>query len=250
MAKRRMFCVDVTYDDKFLDMSYSAQLLYFHLGMQADDEGFFPSPIRVGRTMGLPDPKAALQELEENGFIISFDTGIIVISHWKVNNQIRKDRFTETNFKKERRKLFLDDSVYRLKQFDDNQMTTNCQPNEGGPDTQYSTVQDSTVQSSAVKANGKTLKKKAPSIKDCKAIIRKMFEVKGMEYPNAEYTKAVKTIREVVVNFGLSLEDITACAVWKAESDRECRPSEFFKTPSAFMKHYNQFAYGEPFNEE
>lgn len=94
MANRRMFSLSVVDTDVFLDLSKDAQLLYFHLGMRADDDGFVASPRRIVRMI---DCNAqCLEELEEYGFILSFSTGVIVIRHWNVSNWIPKDRHTET----------------------------------------------------------------------------------------------------------------------------------------------------------
>lgn len=93
MAHRRMFSKDITENDSFLDMPLSTQALYFHLGMQADDDGFV-SPNRIVRMLGCqPDD---LRILVAKKFVIQFDDGIIVIKHWKINNYLRNDRYKET----------------------------------------------------------------------------------------------------------------------------------------------------------
>lgn len=74
MANRRMFSKDVIDSDRFLDMPPTAQNLYFHLGIQADDDGFVSSPKRVKRACGAADDDLKL--LEKKGFIISFESGV------------------------------------------------------------------------------------------------------------------------------------------------------------------------------
>lgn len=91
MADKRMFAKDLIASDKFTDMSLSTQALYFHLSLQADDDGFVNNPKRIRTMIGASDDD--LKHLVEKGYIIPFEEGIIVIRHWKCNNYIRKDRY-------------------------------------------------------------------------------------------------------------------------------------------------------------
>lgn len=103
MAIRRMFAKSITDSDDFLDLPLDVQLLYFHLGMQADDEGFLNSTRKIVRMLGVePD---ALQILCDMGFLIPFPSGVVAIRHWHVNNKIRKDRYSGTQFVAEREQL-------------------------------------------------------------------------------------------------------------------------------------------------
>ena len=96
MAIRRMFAKSITDSDDFLDLPLDVQLLYFHLGMQADDEGFLNSTKKIVRMLGVePD---ALKILCDTGFLIPFPSGVVAIRHWHVNNKIRKDRYIGTQF--------------------------------------------------------------------------------------------------------------------------------------------------------
>lgn len=94
MAQRRMFSKDITEHDAFLEMPLSTQALYFHLGMQADDDGFV-SPNRIMRMIG--SQADDLKILIGKKFVLAFDDGILVIKHWKMNNYLRPDRYKETN---------------------------------------------------------------------------------------------------------------------------------------------------------
>lgn len=91
MAERRMFSLKITDSDAFLDMPLSTQALYFHLCMHADDDGFVNNPKRVMRAIGSNTDEVEL--LAEKGFVISFHSGVICITHWKVHNYIAKDRY-------------------------------------------------------------------------------------------------------------------------------------------------------------
>ena len=104
-------------------MSLSAQALYFHLGLHADDDGFVSSPKRIARSIGCNEDDIKL--LIAKGFVICFENGIIVITHWNLHNSIRKDRKKDTLFKAEKALLSLDDGTYSEL---DNQLTTACHP--------------------------------------------------------------------------------------------------------------------------
>ena len=124
MGSHRMFTNAITDSDKFLEMSLSAQALYFHLGLHADDDGFVSSPKRIARSIGCNEDDLKL--LIAKGFVICFDSGIIVITHWNLHNSIRKDRKKDTFFKAEKALLSLENGTYSKL---DNQLTTTCQPN-------------------------------------------------------------------------------------------------------------------------
>ena len=107
MARRRMFSQAIIDSDAFLDMPVTSQLLYFHLSMRADDDGFINKPKSIMRSCGGSDDDMKI--LISKKFIIPFESGIVVIKHWKIHNLIAKDRYTETNYKEEKSLLMLDD---------------------------------------------------------------------------------------------------------------------------------------------
>lgn len=94
MANKRMFCLDIVNSDAFLDMPLSAQALYFHLGMRADDDGFVGNPKSIQRLAGASQDDLML--LITKRFLIAFDNGVIAIKHWRMNNYIQKDRKKDT----------------------------------------------------------------------------------------------------------------------------------------------------------
>ena len=103
MANKRMFSIDVTETDNFLELPLTAQALYFHLGMQGDDDGFVANPRSIVRITGCSEQD--LTVLVESGYIIAFRSGVIVISDWRVNNNLRNDRYKPTTFQYERSML-------------------------------------------------------------------------------------------------------------------------------------------------
>ena len=108
MAERRMFAKTIIDSDAFLEMPQSSQLLYFHLAMRADDDGFVNKPKTILRMVGCKDDDMTV--LIAKKFIIPFDSGIVVIKHWKIHNYIQKDRYMETKYKEEKAQLALDEN--------------------------------------------------------------------------------------------------------------------------------------------
>lgn len=105
MAQRRMFSPSVVGSDAFLDMGATARELYFELGIYADDDDFI-SPKKIMRMTGASDDD--LKVLIGKKFVIPFDTGVVVVRHWKTNNLIRKDWYRETIYKNEKSQLASD----------------------------------------------------------------------------------------------------------------------------------------------
>lgn len=108
MAEKRMFAKTIIDSDAFLDMPLSTQALYFHLSMRADDEGFINNPKRIQRTIGASDDDLKL--LVAKSFIIPFESGVVVIKHWKIHNCIRKERIHETKYVEEKSLLRVKDN--------------------------------------------------------------------------------------------------------------------------------------------
>lgn len=108
MAQRRMFNKKITETDLFLDMPMSAQCLYFHLNMSADDDGFIGNVKTVKRMIGASDDDLKLLMAKE--FIIPFESGVVVIKDWKIHNYIRSDRYAETVYLDEKKQLSVSDN--------------------------------------------------------------------------------------------------------------------------------------------
>jgi hypothetical protein len=108
MAERRMFAKTIIDSDAFLEMPLSTQALYFHLGMRADDEGFLNNARKIMRMIGASEDE--MKVLISKRFVILFESGVIVIKHWKIHNYIQTDRFKETLYTEERKKLKLKDN--------------------------------------------------------------------------------------------------------------------------------------------
>lgn len=105
MAQKRMFDKSITNSDAFLELPDSSQILYFHLSMNADDDGFIDNWKSILRMTGTKEDD--LKILIAKSYVIPFDTGVIVIRHWRMNNYLRTDRYKETTHKQEKNQLTL-----------------------------------------------------------------------------------------------------------------------------------------------
>ena len=165
MAERRMFAKTIIDSDAFLDMPQSSQLLYFHLSMRADDEGFINNPRAIMRNVRCTEED--ILQLINKKFIIPFDNGIVVIKHWKIHNYIRNDRFKETKYLEEKATIFLDEN----KAYTQNKskavatcIQSACEmaafgiPTDNQMDTQVRIGKDSIVKNSVKKENIKERK--------------------------------------------------------------------------------------------
>ena len=106
MAERRMFAKSIVLSDAFLDMPLSARCLYFTFGMFADDDGFVGSPKAIMRQCGASQDD--LLSLLQKRFVLGFDSGVIVIKHWRINNYLQNDRKKGTTYIEELEQLDFD----------------------------------------------------------------------------------------------------------------------------------------------
>lgn len=183
MAERRMFSKTIIDSDNFLDMPLTAQALYFHLAMRADDDGFINNPKSIMRNTN--GSKEDLKMLEANKFIICFDSGIVAIRHWKIHNYIQKDRYKATVFKEEKSKLELDD----------NNMYTECIQDVYKADTQVRLGEDSLGK---VSSEGETEKNQTahPPISNSETEYNNFGDYKHVLLTDTQYSKLVKDYGE------------------------------------------------------
>lgn len=122
-----MFAKTIVDSDQFLDMPLSTQALYFHLSMRADDEGFINNPKKVLRMTGASGDDFKL--LIAKRFIIEFESGVVVIKHWRIHNYIQKDRFKRTMYQEEK-------SLLKVKDNKSYTLDTTCIQNVSSLETQ------------------------------------------------------------------------------------------------------------------
>lgn len=127
MAERRMFAKTIIDSDAFIDMPVTARLLYYDLGMRADDDGFVNSPKKIMRMVGASQDDLAI--LISKKFIIPFDSGVVVIKHWRIHNYIQKDRYKPTKYTEEK-------AMLKVQENDGYSLDTKCIQNVSSSDTQ------------------------------------------------------------------------------------------------------------------
>ncbi len=175
---RRMFSPKIIDTDLFLDMPVSARELYFQFGMRADDDGFIGNPKKIIKMIGAGDDD--IKVLIAKKFLIPFESGVVVITSWHINNLVRKDWYQETEYRKEKSDLALNDGKYTL-------------VNETA---QNSLTQDSIIDISIGKNNiyiGSEKKEKTPS------------EINNEFFSNPVKQKEVSNL--IAQNYNLPLEE-------------------------------------------
>lgn len=95
-----MFSMKIVDSDAFMELSQTAQLLYFHLAMRADDDGFIGNPKRIMRAIGSCEDDMKLLLVKR--FLLSFPNGIVVVKHWRIHNYIQTDRYNPTQYLEEK----------------------------------------------------------------------------------------------------------------------------------------------------
>ena len=135
MAERRMFAKTIIDSDVFTDMPISARLLYYDLAMRADDDGFVNSPKKIMKFVGASVDD--MNVLIARQFIIPFESGVVVIKHWRIHNYIQKDRYKPTSYQAEMENLTLKNGAYYIEDLPDvSKLDTECIQDVYGMDTQ------------------------------------------------------------------------------------------------------------------
>ncbi|TGJ75364.1 replisome organizer [Caproiciproducens galactitolivorans] len=170
MAEKRMFAKSIIDTDAFLSMPLSAQALYFHLCMRADDDGFVSNPRKIQRMICCSDDDLKL--LIAKRYILVFDSGVIVIKHWRIHNYIRKDTYKETLYLEEKSSLFLKpDGAYTDHPLFEPSRTRDEHVNE--PLTQYrldkNRLDKDSIESSASAAPSHRSAFKPPTVEEVRA---------------------------------------------------------------------------------
>ena len=157
MANRRMFSKRIISSGRFLKMPISSQALYFHLGLNADDDGVVEAYNVICSVQGCTEDD--LKVLVSKGFVQVLNEDLVsYITDWTENNNIRADRKIDSIYKdllltinpdvkliEKRQRADVKPKVVDM----DDQWTSNGQPMDGiGKDRlgEDSVVQDSVVQ--------------------------------------------------------------------------------------------------------
>ena len=164
MAERRMFTTKIIDSDAFLDMPLSAQSLYFHLNMRADDDGFINNPRKIQRMIGASDDDLKL--LIAKRFLLVFETGVMVIKHWRMHNLLRKDRYSPTQYQEEYQRLKIKANG-SYTETTGNQLATTWQPSDN-----QMAPQDSIGKDSIGKNSINSAKFTPPSLSEIQAYVK------------------------------------------------------------------------------
>lgn len=202
-----MFSKDITGSDAFREMPTSSQALYFHLGMEADDDGFLDSYKGLMRSISASDDD--LKVLVSKRFLIVFPTNILVVKHWLINNAIRKDRYTETKYLEEKRAL----KVKENKAYTEsgNQVATKWQPSIVKDSKEKDTVAEvnsaPVIESKTTVPSKEGVKLKDTPISRAVAEWEKLYLRKHGVKPVVSWGKAGSAIKRAM-NLNFSEDDI------------------------------------------
>ena len=234
MAERRMFAKTIIDSDAFLEMPVTSQLLYFHLSMRADDDGFVNKPKSLMRMVGCHDDDLKLLFVKK--FLIPFESGVVVIKHWKIHNYIRKDTYTETKYKEEKATLELDEnSAYRLTEESPLQLRDESVDE---PLTQVrlgkvSTGKDSVGKDIEEAAPPKPTRHKHGFYNNVLLTDEEYISLKN-ELPH-DYTERIERLSEYIASTGKKYKSHLATIRSWARKDAEKKPAKAAKSSNPFL---------------
>ena len=208
MAERRMMAKSIIKSDQFLEMPMSSQLLYFHLLLDADDDGFINAPKSIMRVIGAKDDD--MRVLQAKGYTIPFDSGVIVIKHWRIHNSLRKDRYNPNpQLENERKQLIINDrKEYELAtnwQPTGNQLATNGYHSIGKDSIGKDSIGKDSVYSGCDKSQPTRTHFTPPTLEEVKA-----YCIERNNNIDAEYFIDFQEARGWVLSNGKKMKD------WKA----------------------------------
>ena len=217
MAERRMFAKTIVLSDAFLDMPLSARCLYFTLGMLADDDGFVNSPKSIMRQAGASQDDLNLLLVKR--FILDFDSGVIVIKHWRIHNYIQKDRYKESKYMEEKATLMIDQ----------NGAYTECIQDVSTLDTQVRLGKDSLGKSSV----GEVIEEAAPpkptrhkyGFYNNVLLTDEEYEKLQEEFPH-DYSDRIERLSEYIASTGKKYKSHLATIRSWARNDVAQRPAK------------------------
>ena len=229
MASKRMFSIDVIDTDKFLDMPVSTQALYFHFGMRADDDGLVSSPKKIAKIANCTNDD--LRILISKGYVIPFDSGVIVITDWKANNLIKNDRYKPTRYQEEFKKLEVKDGSYIANQtviLDGIQMEPDWNQDGTQVEPQVRLGKDS------IDKDNKYIVEQDSTKYPFKEIIEHLNQKSGKNYRYS--SKATQKHIKARIKEGFTLEDFKRVIDWKVskwigtDMEQYLRPETLFGT--------------------
>lgn len=205
MAEKRMFSKQIIDSDAFLDMPLSTQALYFHLSMRADDDGFVDNPKKIQRVIGASADDLKL--LMAKRYILAFESGVIVIKHWRMHNTLRQDRYKPTVYQEEMSTLVVKGNKSYTEA--DRLAEIECgKPTGNQPETQIR------LDKNSIDKN-KDIAGKTPAVPPYKEIIDYLNKKTNAHYRHT--TKATQRIINGRISDGFGVEDFKKVIDIKAE---------------------------------
>lgn len=240
-----MFAKSIVFQDDFLDMPMSSRCLYFSLSMVADDDGFVDSYRSVMRQIGATADD--LRILLAKRYIIAFDTGVIVIRHWRINNYLRSDRYRETQYQEEMSQL----SVAKTGEYVPSNTlctTINAGKRSGIPDgiplvcIEENSIEENSIEENIVEKHAEE-ERKEQYLEEIQEIIEYLNNTTNSRYsPKTEETKRLIRAR---IKDGRSVDDFkrvidTKSKEWMGtDNEKYLRPITLFNA-SKFESYLNQ----------
>lgn len=250
MAERRMFTQKIVDSDAFLDMPLTAQALYFHLNMRADDDGFVNNPKKIQRMIGASDDDLKL--LIAKRFLLAFENGVVVIKHWRMHNLLRKDRYNPTQYQEQMEQLLLKGNGAYTEAVEiptvaepDNQRATTWQPSDNQMATQDRIGKDrigkDRIDYEAIKDAFNSTCPSLPSIKSLSEARKKAIRARLNSYSIEDMLEAFKKAensdflkgrndRNWQANFDWIIKDANMAKILDGNYDNHTKSEEAHKT--------------------
>ena len=252
MAQKRMFSLNVVDTDKFMDMSTSAQALYFHLGMHGDDDGFVSSPRKIARAAGCNEDDLKL--LAAKGYIIPFESGVVVITDWTLNNTLRNDRYKATVYQTEKGLLSINTAgQYVIKSASgvvgipsDNQMATNGIPLVSSLEPQHNIAEHNLTEHSVTERDGGTSSKAPPADKPPRSRFVPPDETQAIAFfrENGSNKTEAQTFLDYYQANGWKISGNTPMKDWQAAARNWIRRAGQYSKPQATQQPQQKTARG------
>ena len=218
MANKRMFSKDITDADPFIEMSSAAQALYFHLNQGADDDGFNNQV-----SMAMWKAHASVDDLKvlmAKNYVIRFESGLIVIKHWRLHNTLRKDRYTATNYQEELSLLGIkDNGIYTL----GGDMVANRLPDGCHSIDKDRLVESSVVEESIEAAPPKPTRHKYGMYENV-LLTDEDYQKLTVEFPH-DYTERIERLSEYIASTGKKYKNHLATIRNWARNDVAKKPA-------------------------
>ena len=190
MAEKRMFAKTIIDSDAFLEMPVTSQLLYFHLSMRADDDGFINKPRSIMKMVSANEDDLKILFLKK--FVIPFESGVVVIKHWRINNYIRQDTYHKTPYQEEMSLLEIDENnSYTLRTR--NELTTQI------------SIDKNSIDKNSIE---KPIKHKYGEYKNVLLSDEELEKLKT-EFPN-DYQERIERVSEYVASTGKTYKNFLA----------------------------------------